>query len=40
MTMVNGRILMKDGKVLSLDEPALLGEVRGPGGQVRGMVTR
>ena len=40
MTIVNGRILMKEGKVLSLDEAAVLCEARRLAGQMRGMAAR
>ena len=38
--MVNGRVLMRDRKVLTLDEPAILAEARQLATQVRGAVGR
>jgi 5-methylthioadenosine/S-adenosylhomocysteine deaminase len=37
-TIVNGRVLMRDGKVLSLDEAAVLAEARAWAGKVRAAV--
>ena len=39
-TIVNGRVLMRDKRVLTLDEPAVLGEARAMAGEVRKAVGR
>jgi 5-methylthioadenosine/S-adenosylhomocysteine deaminase len=39
-TIVNGRVLMRDRQVLTLDEPAVLGEARRLAADVRGAVGR
>ena len=38
-TIVNGRFLMRDRKVATLDEPAVLADARRLAGQVRQAVT-
>ena len=40
MTIVNGRVLMRDGRVLTLDEPAVLNEARRLSSRVRDAVGR
>jgi 5-methylthioadenosine/S-adenosylhomocysteine deaminase len=37
-TIVNGRVLMRDRKVLTLDEPAVLAEARKAAAEVRAAV--